>query len=888
VLTLIWLRGLLGRRGGRLAAAAVGIAFAVALLAALGSFLGASKATMTQRAIQQVAVDWQVQVATGVNPASVIATVRGGSPVAAALQVGYAATPGFTATQGSTTLTTGAGMVLGLPAGYHGTFPGELRFLAGTRQGGVLLAQQTAANLHASVGDTIAIARQGLAPVQVTVDAIVDLPQADSLFQKVGAVPGAQPQAPPDNVLLVPAAQWHKIFDPLAKIRPDLVQTQWHVRLTHALPADPAAAFTALTAQAGNAEARLAGAGLIGDNLGAALGAAREDALYAQVLFLFLGVPGALLAGVLTIMIASSGTARRRREQALLRTRGAAARQVLILAAVEALAAGLAGSAAGLVLAALVGRLEFGSASFGANGTTAATYAGVAVSAGLLIAAAAVVVPAWRDQRATTVTGARRAIGRPRAPWWLRYGVDFWLLAGAAVVFWLSSRNGYQIVLVPEGLPTLSVSYWAFAAPALLWAGAALLTWRITDLILGRGRRLLTAVGRPFTGTLSGTVAASLSRQRTVLARTVTLLALAIVFAASTATFDATYRAQARTDALLTNGADVTVSVSAGAPPAEGIQRAIARTPGVASVEPLQHRFAYVGPDLQDLYGVRPATVSGATGLQDAYFKGGSARQLLATLASRPDAVLVSAETVRDFQLNPGDLLRLRLQDGHTGKLVMVPFHYAGIVKEFPTAPRDSFFVANAAYVAARTGSPAVGEYLVSTDGTAPPVVASRLRAALGPTAAVTDILTTRQVIASTLTAVDLSGLTRVELAFALALAVSATGLLLTLGFAERRRTFALARVLGAHPRQLGGFVWAEVIITGLIGAILGAVTGWLLSQMLVKILTGVFDPPPAHLSVPWAYLGVVAALAVAGLAAAGGTAIRAARRPPLTVLRDL
>jgi putative ABC transport system permease protein len=76
VLTLIWLRGLLGRRGGRLAAAATGIMFAVALLAALGSFLGASKATMTQRAIQQVAVDWQVQVATGVNPASVIATVR--------------------------------------------------------------------------------------------------------------------------------------------------------------------------------------------------------------------------------------------------------------------------------------------------------------------------------------------------------------------------------------------------------------------------------------------------------------------------------------------------------------------------------------------------------------------------------------------------------------------------------------------------------------------------------------------------------------------------------------------------------------------------------------------------------------------------------------------
>ena len=54
MLVVIWLRGLLGRRGGRLAAAAVGITFAVALLAALGSFLGASKATMAQRSIQQV------------------------------------------------------------------------------------------------------------------------------------------------------------------------------------------------------------------------------------------------------------------------------------------------------------------------------------------------------------------------------------------------------------------------------------------------------------------------------------------------------------------------------------------------------------------------------------------------------------------------------------------------------------------------------------------------------------------------------------------------------------------------------------------------------------------------------------------------------------------
>ena len=57
---------------------------------------------------------------------------------------------------------------------------------------------------------------------------------------------------------------------------------------------------------------------------------------------------------------------------------------------------------------------------------------------------------------------------------------------------------------------------------------------------------------------------------------------------------------------------------------------------------------------------------------------------------------------------------------------------------------------------------------------------------------------------------------------------------------------------------------------------------------MLVKVLTGVFDPPPEHLAVPWVYLGIVAGVAVFGLAAAALVAIRAARRPPLTVLRDL
>ena len=123
MLILIWLRGLLGRRGGRLAAAGLGVAFAVALLAALGTFLAASKATMTQRAIGQVAVDWQVEAQPGASPAAVQSALRSSPQVTAALPVGFASTTGLKASHGATTLTTGSGMVLGLPPGYQATFP---------------------------------------------------------------------------------------------------------------------------------------------------------------------------------------------------------------------------------------------------------------------------------------------------------------------------------------------------------------------------------------------------------------------------------------------------------------------------------------------------------------------------------------------------------------------------------------------------------------------------------------------------------------------------------------------------------------------------------------------------------------------------------------------
>lgn len=882
-MTLSWLKGLLARRRARVLGTALGVAVAVALVASIGTFLSATTARMTERAVARIPVDWQVQVSPGADAAAVMRAVRAQPQVTSALPVSFARTPHFSATTQGATQTTGAGRVLGLAPGYARAFPGELRLLSGSL-GGPLLAQQTAANLHARPGDSVTIDRgSGRRPARVTVSGVVDLPAADSLFQQVGAPQGAQPQAPPDNVLLLPRAQFAQL-GPLPG-----TTAQVHANLSQRLPASPVAAFDQVSGAARNLETRLAGTGLVGNNIGAGLDKAREDALYAELLFLFLGVPGAIIAGLLTAAIASAGAERRRRDAALLRTRGATTRRLVQLAAAEAALAGGLGIALGLTAALAIGAASFGTASFGAGTTSAIAWAVGSALAGVAIAAAAIVVPAWRDARSLTVAGQRRVVGRTtRGPWWARYGVDLIALGAAALVYWQASLNGYKLVLAPEGVPQVSVNWYALAAPVLAWIGAGLLVYRLAQLAL-RGRRgVLAQALRPLAGELSSTVAATMSRQRRLLARGLALVALTAAFAASTAIFNATYNQQTTVDARLTNGADVTVTESPGAHVGPADAARLARVPGVASVEPVQHRFAYVGADLQDMYGVRPQTIGNAGKLQNAWFQGGTAAELMKKLAAQPDAVLVASETVHDFQLQPGDLIRLRLQDLRTHKFKTVPFHYAGVVKEFPTAPTDSFLIANQRYVARVTSDNSVGTFLLQRSGRSPHAIAQDVRRLVGTSAQVSDIQTQRHVVGSNLTAVELGGLTRVELGFALVLAIAACGVTLALGFRERRRTFAIARALGAKRRHLGAFVWSESLFVTVGGLAIGGGLAALMAEMLIKILTGVFDPAPDHAAIPWGYLAAVVGLTAAAGAVAAATAVRRLDASAPDELRDL
>lgn len=851
---VVWIKGIIATRLRQLLISACGIVAATALIGVIGVFGISSSRTMTQRALTAVPVDWQVAIASGSDEKDLTAKLSEIASIRAARTTGYADATGFSANTNGTTQTTGAAQILGISTDYAATFPGQIRLLLG-RADGTLLTQQTAANLHATVGDRVTLTPIAGPSFDIVVDGIVDLPNADAMFQTIGPQKGPNATAPPDNVALMPLEEWNLHFA-AGQTPGNGARLQIHASLNHSsLPPTPDAAFLEVSGKAKHFEVLAAGSANIGDNLAARLDAVRQDALFARILLLFLGLPGIVLALLLTISITRANATRLRREQALLGLRGANSTQITALAFVEATLIAGVGSLCGMALAAILAKTVL---HIELNAAPVMIWLAASAFTGFILALAVVVIPALLELHGHTVASRRIWLTPTQIPLWQRSFVDLGLIAIAGVIFWHSASTGYQVVLAPEGVAATAVDYTAFLAPLLFWTGSGLLTLRLVSLALRKGKKALQMIMAPLASTLAAPVAATLSRQHARIAAGTALVALAFVFATTTAIFSTTYNAQLLVDARLTNGADVTVTGTTAAPAGDQLEN-IRTTTGILSAEPMLHRFAYVGKDLQDIYGIDPARIGKATDIVDVYFGDRNASTSMARLAATPDGVLVSQETVTDFQLLLGDVVNLRLQDTLTNQSKTVPFHFIGVVKEFPTAPHDSFLVANGAYLAAQTSNPRAEIVLIRAAGDAA-TLATTIRQGFGTSTPLrtTDISQAVHLIGSSLTAVDLRMLGAINMGFAIIFVALAAGLTLWLGQNERARTNAILLSLGASRTSIRSFLWSEALILLGFGLPIGGLVGTTVAWMLVRLLNGVFDPPPDTLAYPWAYLGLV------------------------------
>ncbi len=873
------------------------LAAAVGLLAAMLLFVGHSLGTMTSTAVRGVPLDWQGPVGTARAATTVASRVGRQAGVAEAVPTATAPFAGVEhVSPGVGTIRSGAGSILAVAPSYLAHIH-TFRFLRGSlRPGQVVFDQQLAATLQVQPGEMVTLtSHRGARPVRLRVSGIALVTAADQLFQPLNPLIGPAPAQPPADIAILPVDTFATRIAPslpsissasgTSAVPGSQTGTQWQVQTQidpAALTGSPAHALAQATQLRNRVERSLPGQVVFVDNLADNLNAAAGDALYAETLYIMLAVPGALVALGLAYLAALGTVDRDRRSLALLRARGARRRDLLVLAGVESLILGLVAGAIGTAIA--VGAVHL-SGSAGGVGTSR-----LLVCFGVCVALAAAGAAAARIGAGLVVFGgniseARRSVRRAGRPLWQRLYLDVLALAVAGLVYWLTVRTGFSAVVNPDSNPTLSLSVYMFLAPALLWIGAALLILRL------RGRVVAWLAARAAGSRASsplGFLLASAGRRGAAINRGLLVVGLLLAFGVNLGIFTATYDRQARVDAQLTLGADVVATAPPGAVATHRLAQRIARLPGVGGVSAVDHAYAYVGPDLQDTFGIDPATLTHGTSLRDSYFIGGSATQMLDRLRSTPDGILVSKETITDYSLRLGDLLRLRVLDHATGRFRVAPFHVVGVVQEFPAAPKDSFMVANLPYLEHVTHGPGPNLVFVRANGD-PGALAHHVALATSRDGTnVKDITRQTAQTVSSITTVNLRGISRIEEAFVLTLAAAAMALFVSVGLSERRTELATMVALGASLRRAAAFLWSEAALVLAAGIALAALLGWLLAEMLVAMLQHVFDPPPDRLAVPWMFLGgLTAAAVVGGITAAGLAALQIRRLPLGSILRE-
>jgi putative ABC transport system permease protein len=889
----------LRHRRGQTVTQALVLAAAVALLGAMILFIGHSLRTMTASATRSVPLDLQGPVESYGQARTLSRGIAKQPDVAQASAVATAPFTGVSHRGGTGVTDAGTGAILAVPPGYPRHID-AFRFLTGgLGPGEIVLDQQLAATLRARVGDTVNLRLAAhMPPRKFTVGGVALVNAPDVLFQPLNPQVGPAPAQPPANIAILPVATFAKAVrgalpsrgsaSPAAATVPGTLSgVQWQVQAQvdrASLGGTPSEAFKRAGQIRNSVERSFPGKIQFVDNLSEALESATGDVLYAEALFIMLAVPGALLALGLAYLAALGTVDRDRRELALLRTRGASRRQLLGMAAGESglvgLVAGLLG--AGLSFAAVALLVE---GSVGLNASRAATVVVVCVVLAI-VGGFAARLGTGLHALSDTVAAGRGNVQSDKPPLWRRLYLDFVALAISGLIYWLTASTGFSAVVTPDSNPTLSLSIYMFFAPALLWIGATLLLLRL------RGR-LFSSVARRLGGSKQNLsrrtfLFASASRRGAAINRGLVFVGLLLAFGVSLGVFAATYDQQAGVDAQLTLGADITATAPPGVTARHGLADRIENVPGVTVTSAVDHSYAYVGSDLQDTFGIEPATIGAATTLRDSYFIGGGAQTMLGRLKNTPDGILVSKETITDYSLGVGDLLRLRVLDHRSGKFGIVPFHVVGTVQEFPSAPRDSFMVANLAYLqkADRAGGPNV---VFVNAGEDPAAVAARVATATkGFGVSVKDIRRQSAQTVSSITTVDLTGISRLEQAFAIVLAAAAMWLFVNLVVNERRHEFATMAALGASLHDIGAFVRSEAVAVLAAALALAAGLGWLLAEMLIAMLQHVFDPPPDHLAVPWKFLALLALAAIVGAWLAAAVAARSLRRLPLgTVLRE-
>lgn len=772
-----------------------------------------------------------------------------------------------------------------------------------TRGGGVLSAE-AAETLHAGIGDSVTVALPDGSTIDLKVSGIADLSRARSLFssRRGGDLEtflyarnsiAVSPQLFADTVL--PAYERAATTRGARLKNPPLREIDIALE-RNLLDADPARALLQARRVGDNVSKVAAHQDYLLDNISNTLGVAAQDAAVAKRLFIFLGVPGGLLAAMLAAYAGTVLAAAQRREQATLRIRGASRRHLLRMLMLRTATLTAVGSAVGLVLGYVVVAVILGQDSLNRAGTSNLLVSALIGSGSGFMATGTALYLTGRRSIDREINEDRARLAE-RPPLWRRARLDLIAVAVVAVGTVLAVRadafagaagSVYFGRSVELNLPILVL-------PVAVWMGGSLLAARLFGTLLGRTQPQSTSeVGRP----LPSLFRLSVSRRPWAVGNGAVVVSLIVALTSSLGAFTSSYDATKAGDARFANGSDIRITPSPTSHRTYGVADAATfRTDGVRGVSPVIYSVSNVilrsarTSDPANVAAIDPRSYASIAPVSDAQFPAGNAAAMMHMLEVDPTAVLVSQEMAAFLKAVPGDTLRALLVRA-TPDQVEVKLHIVGLFQRLPGFPEGADAVMSIQehtaqvpdkmpdfFLAATASSDAAGlERAVSSLGHGPGANGSLQ---------IDTRLTTLARDQSSLAALNISGLIRLDSTFALFMAAVAVAIFVFGLLLQRRREYITLRAQGVEARTIRLLIAGEASAVALGGAVAGFLVGAAMGYYFVLVLRPLFVLAPSYTlsasAVALPILLVFVATAVTSIAASR----LVSRLDPTELLRD-
>jgi putative ABC transport system permease protein len=589
------------------------------------------------------------------------------------------------------------------------------------------------------------------------------------------------------------------------------------------------------------------------DHISNTLKVASDDAQIAKMMFVFLGVPGVILAALIAAYAGIVLSHSQRREQANLRIRGASRKHLLSMLTIRVSLITATGAGIGVIIGFITSALVIGlSTILRVTELSLLISASIGTISGLLATGIALYITGQRSIDKEINEERAKLYSGPLV--WEKYWFD---LIGIIIVIVSTIivilNSGFQGVpgSVYQGR-AVHLNLVLLILPILFWICGSLFLGRVSTLILSKIKSSVK-----FKNPFSLIFRQSIIKRSRAISEAAIIICLIIAFGTSLAIFTDSYQTAKDADARYIIGSDIRITPSPTSINTyknldsskfmyKGVDSATAVVYGIHNTILRSTRTS----ELSTLGAINPEEYLRITPVDNKHFSSGSAKNSINKLSEKPEGILLSFDMADFLEVKKGENIYVLLSRG-TSEQVEIKMNVVDLFEKLPGFPDGIDALINIDVHEKMVNSTSPDFFLLSSINTSNNNL-NQLTKTIREEVASKDSLTVETRLdakakdQSSLAALNIDGLLKIDSAFALTMglvtiAIFVFGLLLS-----RRREYVTLRALGLRSRQIRTIIGAEAGTAAIFGSIMGIFVGLGMAYFFINILRPLFvlNPP--------------------------------------------